>query len=350
MQEKPRGRIDYITLLSVLSAYAVVQLHTNRCFWPYSPKPFWTSALVIECICGFCVPIFFMISGATLIDYRERYSTKEYFIKRFKRAFIPYVVWCYIGLLYNLLMGYTKIEEINLHKIIITVLSGDSIGIYWFFPILFGIYLSIPLFAAVEKPLRKNVFLYLIIASILVNTLVHFIRNVFHLDFTFSTSVHVAASYLVYVLAGYWITHYDVNKIVEILVYIMGLACVITQIIGTYYLSNNLGALDETYKGFENFPCIMYSIAVFMLIKRIGPFMMRGGAGKLIKRISSYTLGIYLIHWYVLEILENLLVKYCNLVITDLWYRLISPLLIIPICILIIWILRKIPVIKYIVP
>ena len=58
----------YLTLLSVLSAVAVVYLHTNTCFWDFRNEPYWFSANIIESVFYFAVPIFFMISGATLFE------------------------------------------------------------------------------------------------------------------------------------------------------------------------------------------------------------------------------------------------------------------------------------------
>lgn len=49
-----------------------------------------------ETVFYFVVPIFFMISGATLMDYRDRYNTKDFFIKRGLCTFIPFIVWSLI--------------------------------------------------------------------------------------------------------------------------------------------------------------------------------------------------------------------------------------------------------------
>ena len=347
---KTQEKIGYITLMSVFSAFSVVLTHTNRCFWQFSTDSYWLSATIIECLMSFCVPVFFMISGATLIDYRDRYSTKEYFVKRIKRAVIPYVIWCYIGLVYNIIMGYTRIEEITVGKIIKTVISCDSIDIYWFFPILFGVYLCIPLFAAVEKSLRQKLFSYLIVASLIINSVVPFIKMVFKLDFAWPLNVQVASSYLLYVLFGYVISHYETNIIIEIIIYVCGVIGVLAEIFGTYILSMDAGTIDVTYKGFENLPCILYSMAVFMFIKRVGPFIMKKGLAKVINFLGSFTLGIYLTHWYVMEILEKVGIKYIGLDTTSLTYRLGAPFVIIAICILIIWIIRKVPIIRNIVP
>ena len=77
------GKKNYITALNVFAALAVVFLHTNKCFWRFSAERYWATANIIESFFYFAVPVFFMISGATLIDYRERYDTKTFFKKRF---------------------------------------------------------------------------------------------------------------------------------------------------------------------------------------------------------------------------------------------------------------------------
>lgn len=92
---------NYITVLSVISAFAVVLLHTNGCFWTFKREPYWFSANIIESVFYFAVPVFFMISGATLIDYRERYSTGTFLKKRFKKTVIPFFVWSIVGLVYQ---------------------------------------------------------------------------------------------------------------------------------------------------------------------------------------------------------------------------------------------------------
>ena len=100
---------SYITLLSVISAIAVVMIHVNAaCLGNVGAENrYWFGAIVIDCISCSAVPIFFMISGANLLDYRERYSTKEYFIKRIKKTVIPFIVWSIVILIYDIFIEKT---------------------------------------------------------------------------------------------------------------------------------------------------------------------------------------------------------------------------------------------------
>ena len=76
----------YIQILGVIACLAVVAMHVNGCFWQFSYDRYWITANIIECICYFAVPIFFMISGATLLNYRnvipQRYFSKKDLEKR----------------------------------------------------------------------------------------------------------------------------------------------------------------------------------------------------------------------------------------------------------------------------
>lgn len=98
-------RKEYIQNLSVISAFAVVMLHTNGVFWKFSYERYWVTANVIESVFYFAVPIFLMISGVTLIDYSKRYSTKDYFKKRIKKSVIPFILWSLLFLIYLKLLG-----------------------------------------------------------------------------------------------------------------------------------------------------------------------------------------------------------------------------------------------------
>ena len=105
------GKKNYITVLNVFAALAVVFLHTNKCFWRFSTERYWATANIIECLFFFAVPIFFMISGATLIDYRERYDTKTFFKKRFLKTLIPYVCFVVIGAAFGIITGNININK-----------------------------------------------------------------------------------------------------------------------------------------------------------------------------------------------------------------------------------------------
>lgn len=83
------NRIGYISLASVLSAIAVVFLHVNESVKFFAPNMDWFSTNIIHSIFFPAVPIFFMISGAMLLNFKEKYDLKTYFHKRISKTVIP---------------------------------------------------------------------------------------------------------------------------------------------------------------------------------------------------------------------------------------------------------------------
>lgn len=73
-------RILYLDILNILACFAVLMLHHNGIVHNYDiHTSTWKQALAFEVLFYWAVPVFFMLTGATLIRYREKYSTVEFF-------------------------------------------------------------------------------------------------------------------------------------------------------------------------------------------------------------------------------------------------------------------------------
>lgn len=87
------SRIIYFDILNVISCMAVVCLHANGFVHTFIKDDWWWLRVLVEVVCYFAVPVFFMLTGATLLNYRKRYSTKTFYKKRLLRTFAPFVFW-----------------------------------------------------------------------------------------------------------------------------------------------------------------------------------------------------------------------------------------------------------------
>ncbi|MBR4618536.1 MAG: acyltransferase [Bacilli bacterium] len=338
---------NYITLLSIISAISVVILHTNGCFWIFSNKRYWFTANIIECLFYFAVPIFFMITGITLMNYRDKYDTKTYFKKRIIKTVIPFIIWSLIALLYRIY--YIKdisTASLNFQYIFNGILGTKFITIYWFFIPLFIVYLVIPILSAIDKKKRNSIFMYIVILNFILISCFPLINNIFKLGLALPITSIIGTEYTSYVLIGYLLDNNELKKNHKIIIYILGIIGLLVHIILTYIVSKESGMVLRTYKGYNNVPCILYSTAVFILLKDIFSKIKGEKALKYASIFSKYTFAIYLMHFYIMQIIQ----KEFDLSIYSIIYRLGMPLIIIPICILITWLLRKIPIIKHIVP
>ncbi len=352
MEQSSSGKekTAYITLLSVVSAIAVVCLHTNGCFWTFSTERYWFTANIIESVFYFSVPVFFMISGATLMDYRERYSTREYLVRRARKTVVPFLAWSLIGLLYNVAFHGTDPADISLKYVINGILDTTIIQKYWFFIPLFCIYLCIPLFAAVPEKNRREVFSYLAVLFFFISTLIPFLLKVFSIHMSWPFSLAVGHRHMLYAVIGYLLYRYDLTKKQKGLLYISAAAGLLLHIWGTYQFSMAAGTVDRTFKGFENVPSMLYAVGVFVFFKDYGNRIMNSFVGKPVRFLAGYTFGIYLTHHYIMEGVQYCFRRFLHISGYSLKYRLGAPLVIVPLAVALVYGMRKIPVLRHIVP
>lgn len=345
---KESNRIHYFSLMSVLSALAVVTLHVNGCFWNYSTEIYWPIANLIESVCYFAVPIFFMTTGATLIDYRDRYTTKQYAKKRIQKTLLPFLFWSFMGVVYIYLkLEWEFIPSVETFKnILLGVLNVEYVSIFWFFVSLFEAYLCIPLFASVTKEMRIRVFSYVIILAFILHYLIPFLCTVFNFNYYNRVGIGVGDGYLMYVLLGYVLSKISLSKKHRFIIYALSIFGFLMHLVGTYVLSTAAGTVISTYKGYVNVPCALYSIGVFVFLKEVGSKLKNEKIISIIEKLSSYTFALYLLHWFIIDFSTHIF----TIDITSIWYRLLGPIIISAICIAIAWLIRKIPILKAIIP
>ena len=143
-----------------------------------------------------------------------------------------------------------------------------------------------------------------------------------------------------FIFAGYYLQNRVFQRNERLAVYALGLLGLCGQVYGTARLSIAAGHPVETLRGSAALPNLLYSVAVFLFIKQIsGKLEKNTRFVKLIVFLGGYTFGIYLIHRYVLNIISI----YSSANTWNIFYRIFMPMGIIPVCIAIIWVIRKIP-------
>lgn len=342
-------RIEYIDLANVISTFAVVFLHMNDCFWNFSKERYWVTANVIESVFVFAAPVFFMISSVSLMNYQKKYDTKTYLKKRIAKTVVPFLFWTFIGLLFDTFFLHTvKVSDLTVKVLIDGFINTHFVQIYWFFIPLFGIYLSIPLFASIEEDKRIELFKYLFIAGFIFNATIPFLTSAFHIDIAFPLSVNVVCGYAIFIVMGYLLHKMDFTTVQRCYVYILGIVCLLMHFCGTYYESYASGDVSHIYKNLTQAPILIYSGAVFLFIKQISSKVMHTKISKYVQFIKKYTFSIYLMHYFIIEILN----RYLHLAnyTKSIFYRLGMPFIVIPITIIIAALIRKLRLGKKVLP
>ena len=79
ISKKKSNRVIYFDILNIIAIIAVIAMHCNSIVHGKPNSTAWITSLIIECMCYFAVPLFCMLSGVTLMNYREKYDTKTFF-------------------------------------------------------------------------------------------------------------------------------------------------------------------------------------------------------------------------------------------------------------------------------
>lgn len=353
-------RIQYITLINVFAAIAVVMLHANS-FWTYSADAYWGFTNIIESVFFCAVPLFFMLSGVTLIDYRERYSTKEFFKKRFFKTVIPFLAWSVFAMFWKsretigaMITGKPNNGlDWTVGSVTDGILNTKFYDIYWFFIPLFCIYLTIPFFAAVEKKRRIKIYTYAIAVGLVLNVAVPLALSMLkeYADFTMYSkfTLFVSHQYLIYPLIGYVLHNTELKLKSRLIIYGAALAGLLVFTIGTYVRTRASGQLDGLYRGYYGLPCILYSSGMFLFLKNAAQRIKSEKVMRAFRFLQRYTFPIYLIHHYFLDILEKQLPN-IGIIKASFGYFIIATVVSTALSVLVTMLLRKIPVLRRIVP
>ena len=301
-----KERVHYLSLASVVSIVAVVLIHVNSLFfWDFEGTEDWWIANLVETCMRFAVPVFFMSSGANLIDYSERYSTKEFFRKRYMKIGIPFLVWsCMFGFLYTIMTGQVELSlSMEGIKTAISQYTGTGIYLmYWFLIIISGIYLIMPILSNIKKEKKESLILYLIVIIFMIKYIAPFICRVFAISYVSSSLISDRIiSYLIYVLLGYILHKRDIPIKWRIMSYICAIIGFVLQSYGTYCLSNEAGVTTEFFGGYNNLPCLLWSVGVFIFIKQVSVSIKNERLIQGIEWLSGYTFSIYLIHFFFID-------------------------------------------------
>ena len=105
--EKKTERVFLIDFLNVISCFGVVWLHVNGAVWTFSYFRTWVTSWLLETLLYWPVPIFFMLSGITLLGYRDRYNTKVFLKKRMMKTLLPFLFWSVVSIFWSIYVsGY----------------------------------------------------------------------------------------------------------------------------------------------------------------------------------------------------------------------------------------------------
>lgn len=342
-------RVLYYDILNILAIIAVIALHCNGIVHQYSydnQKP-WSTSLIVECVFYWAVPIFMMLSGATLMNYRNRYTTKDFFKKRVFKVLIPFLFWAIFIGIWAFLNGNLVIDDFSFKEILNIFFSNREESTYYFMFEIIGIYLTMPILSLLADPKYRNICKYTVFAIFITQSLLPCILGIFGISYYSGLSVQFGP-YIIFVLLGYLISTHDFKKKERIIIYILGIASVFFRYIYTYYTTIEMQQMNYSLFSYVQFHSVLLASAVFVFFK-YNKFINSIKSDKIIKiinNVAASSFGVYLIH----KIIIYHELKIFNINNFTWQWRIFGIVTTYLICLLIIMLLKKIPIVKKLVP
>ena len=285
-----------------------------------------------------------MLTGATLMDYRERYDTRIFFLKRFEKTVIPFFAWSFIAMAYLMARGKFPWASVADPKSLWNyIISAGPQPIYWFFPMIWGVYLCIPGLSLVARENRQTCFEYLFTVSFVVVSLIPQLAKC--LDVQWPVKFPLDGDYVIYLVAGYLMTQIHPTKKQIRLIYAAGVIATIIMFLGEIYVCYQANDAVVFWRGYTNFPCILMAIAVFAAVYYHDWSGLSSRATSWLKGLSSLSFGVYLTHIFLLD-----LVGLTGINVHSWIWRTVGILAIYATACSVVWILKRVPLLRKIVP
>ena len=202
----------------------------------------------------------------------------------------------------------------------------------------------IPLVAYVEKSKKIKIYFYCLTTLFLTQILAPYLIKILQPDLIWIYKINIDLT--IYIFAGYIIQNYNFENKYKILIYVIGIFGFFILFYGTKILTLRYKKLIRIHLGYLNVPCVLYSCSLFLFIKESSFYLLRIINKKYISILGQLTIGPFFIHYPIINT-YNLIFKVDKY---SLKYRLVDGIFIYIICIIITAFLKKIPLLKYLVP
>lgn len=275
---------------------------------------------VIQSIFIPAVYIFLMNSGAMLLNYRSRQSTKTFMMKRTKRVLIPFVVWSFLYYLYDIkwtaFPGPIAHIHPSIRDFVYAFATNNINNIFWFFYVIIAIYLTLPIISLAAENHKKYLW-YLVVISFFLNDFTQWLGNVLNLNLNNKYLNSQLLNFLAYAIIGYLIKERFFNRKQENVMIYIGLISFILTLIGTLTVGK--------FKIISSIGPMLYSVSVVLIVKRItekNTFSQR--TMNFFRIAASSSLGMYILHVLFYKIFS----KMFNVGMTSLVYILVMPIVV----------------------
>lgn len=350
MQSKTQN-IEWLDSLRAIALIGVIIIHEStpavKMSYPANMGNWWTGNIIDSAV-RFAVPLFLMLSGATMLG--KEYDLKTFYKKRFVRVLLPFLFWMVVYWIYRWMVLPSAKQPDTFSSVVswaVKLLGNEGISKhFWYVYMILFFYLLFPFISRGVRSLKDKEVLWLIIGWALLS----FSSRKLPVNF-YSWTDHYPArllgylQYSGYLVLGYYLTKFSItNKSQRVVAAALFAVSVVIASVFTWYFSKQSHHLDLDMYGNVTFNTMLQVIAMFLLVK--DTTIKNSVLLRIQRLISNYSYGVYLSHIMVIGIFFQYDIFWT--MGHPAWTLPVLTLLTLVVSLLIIFVLRKLPYGKYI--
>lgn len=297
----------HLEALRIIAIYFVVLTHTGKRGFTYfttlEPSPEYFLSMCVPILCNICVPLFYMISGATMLGRDE--TPGEIWRRRIPKYLAV------VALASLMMYGYYGLRDhkaMSVGDFLMGLYSRNVIAPYWYLYSYLGFLILLPFLRRMIRNMTDREFIYLFALHLAVSGLIPMGQyllsggSVF-LNGSLNLSL-VTSTIIIFPAAGYFLEHRRELTWKQIgLLWGLAALAVAAAVFMTHYKIRLTGELGESQVGtFYKSLCLIPTAAVYTTVKKL---LAAHPAPKWLETcvlsVGGCTFGIYLIEQILRE-------------------------------------------------
>ncbi len=296
-------RVCYADSLRICAAFMVVLLHVSAQYWNVTAVSSneWKTFNFYDSLARPAVPIFVMLSGMFLLEPQRKLSLQYIFVKYCKRFFLIFIIWsAFYATWYNVFWSIYRQREIYWENVLQAFLTGHYH--LWYCEMLLGLYLILPFLRQIAT--NKHLTEYFLSLTLCFTVILPVLPWQWFRILQANSYFYFTSGFVGYFLLGYYLKNRLLSPIMQFIIYLLGILGFSYTVFASQYESIVLNTAFGYYDPWlPNIVCMTVAVFVFFQYA-INPYLERYAS--LLEIVSQHMLGVYLIHPFVMIILEKL--------------------------------------------
>ncbi len=299
----------YADYIRSFAAMAVIIIHSTGTYLPeFNPvdnmEVHWWTGNIYCSLLRWATPFFIMLSGSFLLEPSRPESTAQFLRKRIVRVLLPFAFWTVVYIAYqyraSLFSGGTELPKMG--DILYKIFFEDVYYHLWFVPMIVSLYLLTPTFRIFIRHAQRRDIEYFLVTAFTITATQHLFPGFFVVEYI------GWLGYIGFYVLGYYLGTYQLPQPWRKILYAFALLMPAVTALGTWWLSVQKGAHDQTMFVYFSPNVVLMTVALFSWLRWFDWSTFADRFPKFdqwIHHFAGLSFGVYFIHALVLDILKN---------------------------------------------